>query len=125
MPEGTEVRKDTNSRVQSVRERSTCKECGVEKISPAALYNGVCAECQHKPRATVATEGGFKQYRRKQTAELAAWQPGFDMTDISVSAEDAKAGSPKDGDMIARNPKNHADKWLVAAAYFADNFEGL
>jgi hypothetical protein len=25
--------------------------------------------------------------------------------------------------MIARNPKNHADKWLVAAAYFADNFE--
>jgi hypothetical protein len=27
--------------------------------------------------------------------------------------------------MIARNPKNHADQWLVAAAYFADNFEAL
>jgi hypothetical protein len=25
--------------------------------------------------------------------------------------------------MIARNPKNHADQWLVAAKYFADNFE--
>ena len=33
------------------------------------------------------------------------------------------AGSPKEGDMIARNPKNHADQWLVAAQYFADNFE--
>ena len=29
------------------------------------------------------------------------------------------------GDMIARNPKNHADKWLVAAQYFSDNFEPL
>ena len=28
-------------------------------------------------------------------------------------------------DMIARNPKNHDDQWLVAAAYFADNFEPL
>jgi len=24
--------------------------------------------------------------------------------------------------MIARNPKNHADQWLVAAQYFKDNF---
>ncbi len=65
----------------------------------------------------------FKQYRRKQIAELCAWKPGFDMTDVSVSVEDAKAGSPKQGDMIARNPKNHADVWLVAASYFMDNFE--
>jgi len=27
--------------------------------------------------------------------------------------------------MIARNPKNHADQWLVAAKYFADNFEPI
>lgn len=65
----------------------------------------------------------FTQYRRKQIAELRPWQVGDDMTSISVSAEDTKAGSPKAGDMIARNPKNHADQWLVAAAYFADNFE--
>jgi hypothetical protein len=25
--------------------------------------------------------------------------------------------------MIARNPANHDDKWLVAADYFAANFE--
>lgn len=65
----------------------------------------------------------FNQYRRSQIAELRLWEPGDDMTGISVSAEDTKAGSPKAGDMIARNPKNHADKWLVAAQYFADNFE--
>lgn len=65
----------------------------------------------------------FKKYRRKQIAELRPWQPGEDMTDVSVSQPDQAAGSPKAGDMIARNPKNHTDQWLVAAQYFADNFE--
>ena len=65
----------------------------------------------------------FKQYRRKQIAELRPYVAGEDMTGVNVGAEDAKAGSPKAGDMIARNPKNHDDRWLVAAAYFADNFE--
>lgn len=70
----------------------------------------------------------FMQYRRKQIAELRPYDPTgrdvFGLHDgVSVSAEDAKAGSPRVGDMIARNPKNHADQWLVAAAYFADNFE--
>jgi hypothetical protein len=67
----------------------------------------------------------FKQYRRSQIAELCTWGPGDDMSAVSVSQEDAKAGSPKAGDMIARNPKNHADQWLVAARYFADNFEPM
>jgi hypothetical protein len=35
------------------------------------------------------------------------------------------AGSPKSDDMIARNPANHAEQWLVAAAYFAANFEAV
>ncbi len=72
----------------------------------------------------------FTQYRRKQIAELRPCDPEADRAlmrngAISVSAEDFKAGSPKAGDMIARNPKNHADQWLVAAQYFADNFEPL
>lgn len=67
----------------------------------------------------------FKQYRRKQIAQLTCWKPGFDMTGVSVSLPDAENGSPKHGDMIARNPKNHADMWLVAAQYFSDNFEPL
>lgn len=64
----------------------------------------------------------FKKYRRKQIAEMADWEPGFDMAGVSVSEPDQAAGSPKMGDKIARNPKNPTDKWLVAAEYFADNF---
>ncbi|RWF44260.1 MAG: hypothetical protein EOS65_02470 [Mesorhizobium sp.] len=71
----------------------------------------------------MATE--FTPYRRKQIADLRQWRPEDDMTFISVSEVDRKAGSPKLGDMIARNPKNHDDQWLVAAAYFEDNFEPL
>jgi hypothetical protein len=65
----------------------------------------------------------FIQYRRTQIAEMTPWQPHFDMGSVSVSKPDKEAGSPKIGDMIARNPKNHNDLWLVAAQYFADNFE--
>lgn len=67
----------------------------------------------------------FKQYRRKQIAELRPWVQGEILSGISISAPDFAAGSPKIGDMIARNPKNHADQWLVAAQYFADNFEEI
>jgi hypothetical protein len=62
----------------------------------------------------------FKQYRRRQIAELRPYEPG-----VSISAEDSKAGSPKVGDMIARNPKNHDDRWLVAQEYFKENFAPL
>jgi hypothetical protein len=67
----------------------------------------------------------WKKYRRTQIAEMTDWEPGFDMTGVSVSEVDVSAGSPKQGDKIARNPKNHADKWLVAADYFKDNFGPL
>ena len=43
-------------------------------------------------------------------------------TGVSVSPVDRDAGSPKTGDMIARNPINHDDKWLIAADYFAAKF---
>lgn len=64
----------------------------------------------------------FKQYRRTQIAEMRPWQEGDKMDDISVSAPDRANGSPKLGDMIARNPANHEDKWLVAEEYFKTNF---
>jgi hypothetical protein len=67
----------------------------------------------------------YKQYRRSQIAEMADWHSGFDMTGVSISEPDRKNGSPKMGDKIARNPKNHEDRWLVAAVYFADNFEAV
>ena len=69
---------------------------------------------------------GFKPYRRKQIAELREYELGEILDScVSVSQADRDAGSPKVGDMIARNPKNHKDQWLVSAAYFADNFEPL
>lgn len=68
----------------------------------------------------------FKQYLRKQIAELRPYEPGEALdSKVSISEADRKAGSPKLGDMIARNPKDHDDQWLVAAAYFADNFEPM
>lgn len=67
----------------------------------------------------------YAKYRRSQIAELADWTPGFDMSGVSVSDSDKRAGSPKLGDKIARNPVNHADRWLVAADYFLVNFEPI
>ena len=66
----------------------------------------------------------FKQYRRRQkVSELRLYVEDEDLGGVAISPEDLEAGSPKAGDMIARNPKNHDDKWLMAAEYFADNFE--
>ena len=42
---------------------------------------------------------------------------------ISISEADRINGSPKLGDMIARNPNNHEDQWLIAADDWAENFE--
>lgn len=67
----------------------------------------------------------FKQYRRRQIAELRPYEDGEDLTGVSISDEDKKTGSPRAGDMIARNPKNHKDQWLVAKQYFKDNFEPM
>lgn len=67
----------------------------------------------------------FQKYRRSQIAELAPWTPEFNMNRVSVSASDRENGSPKKGDMIARNPVNHEDQWLVAKDYFETNFEAF
>lgn len=42
---------------------------------------------------------------------------------VSISDEDLNNDSPKIGDMIARNPKDHNDQWLISEQYFKDNFE--
>jgi hypothetical protein len=81
----------------------------------------------------------FKEYKRSKIAELReislddirAMKDTGELTftidseriTVSISEEDLKKGSPKIGDMIARNPKNHKDQWLVAEQYANDNFE--
>jgi len=71
----------------------------------------------------------FKKYRRTSIAELRpVTQSDIDRFAngiYSVSIEDLRNGSPKIGDMIARNPKNHLDQWLIAKDYFEQNFESL
>jgi hypothetical protein len=80
----------------------------------------------------------FKSYRRKNVSEMREVTQSdianfnqdrhiHSLQDhlfkVSISQADLDNGSPKIGDMIARNPKNHNDKWLVAKAYFEDNLE--
>jgi hypothetical protein len=79
----------------------------------------------------------FKKYRRTQIAEMRpvteeekelgrlVVTKTHSRKAISVSETDLQNGSPKIGDMIARNPKNHDDQWLVAEQYFNDNFETI
>ena len=78
----------------------------------------------------------FKKYKRTQIAEMRPVTqsdidiennqhkiPEYWQSKISISQTDRENGSPKIGDMIARNPKNYNDQWLVAQQYFKDNFE--
>lgn len=65
----------------------------------------------------------WNQYKRKGTSEMRPYVLGEDLTDVSMSVEDARNNSPQEGDMIARNPKNHKDQWLVAKKYFEENLE--
>lgn len=66
----------------------------------------------------------WQNYRRTQISSLRPYLEGETLSDrVSISPADRDAGRPKKGDMIARNPKNHDDMWLVASDYFKDNFE--
>lgn len=68
----------------------------------------------------------FKQYRRKSISEMRPFIEGEILdSKVSISEADKANGSPKLGDMIARNPKNHEDQWLVAKQYFEDNLEEI
>lgn len=70
----------------------------------------------------------WNQYRRKGLSEMRPVNSDetlytLHQKGISVSLADIENGSPQPGDMIARNPKNHNDQWLVASQYFEDNLE--
>jgi len=72
----------------------------------------------------------WKKYRRLGVSEMTPYNSNTGLDEIisdsvSISEVDKLNGSPKEGDMIARNPKNHEDKWLVAGKYFKDNFEEI
>jgi ABC-type microcin C transport system permease subunit YejE len=64
-----------------------------------------------------------KIYKKKQVQPMQAWTADTDMTGVSVSQADKDSGSPKLGDMIAFNPQNLTDRWLVAEKFLNDNYE--
>lgn len=64
------------------------------------------------------TKSDIKCYNAGNTIPVTSFQ-----FSVSISDADRKAGSPKIGDMIARNPKNPYDQWLVAKEYFRENFK--
>lgn len=64
----------------------------------------------------------FKEYLRTSLGELRPYVPGEDLSGVCVSPICVKQGSPQEGDMIARDPKNHADQWLVSRDYFKENY---
>ena len=67
----------------------------------------------------------FRKYRRLgKLSELRPYIPGEVLSaHVSIQQEDRDTGSPKEGDMIARNPDNHKDMWLMSAAYFVANID--
>ena len=67
----------------------------------------------------------FSPYRRKSISEMRPYIQGEILEGVSISAIDIENGSPLVGDMIARNPKNHKDQWLVSEQYFQDNLEAV
>ena len=103
------------------------------------LFNNYFVIILHLYKLKLKVMEKFKEYKRSKIAELReislddirAMKDTGELTftidsgriTVSISEEDLKKGSPKIGDMIARNPKNHKDQWLVAEQYANDNFE--
>lgn len=75
----------------------------------------------------------FKQYKRKGLSEMVSVtefiENGGDLSKVSVSPPDIllHKENPDEFNLgyVARNPKNHEDKWYVAKKYFDDNLEAV
>ena len=65
---------------------------------------------------------GLRYYTKKVVQPAFPWEQGTDMNRVSVSTTDEEGGSPKKGDMIAINPSNPTDKWLIAEKFFNANY---
>lgn len=69
------------------------------------------------------TELKITLYRKSKTQPMMPWHSGMNMESVSIPSADAQNGSPKAGDMIAYNPEDSGDRWLVSAEFFRDNYE--
>ena len=62
-------------------------------------------------------------YRKKALQEMFCWRPDIEQAMLSISEADLTKGSPKLGDMVAFNPNDPSDFWLVEEQFFKDNYE--
>jgi hypothetical protein len=62
-------------------------------------------------------------YRKKALQELIPWDPTIAPDLLSISEADLAKGSPKVGDMVAFNPNDASDFWLVEKEFFKNNYE--
>lgn len=66
----------------------------------------------------------FKPYIKTQVTYLRPYEEGEVLSEnVSISQFDLDNGSPKIGDMIARNPDYFNDGWLVAKEFFINNYK--
>ena len=82
---------------------------------------------QRKQKAELrpVTRDDIQHYELDGINELIQIKDDKSVITVSISEADKENGSPKIGDMIARNPKNHNDQWLVSKEYFNENFESI
>jgi hypothetical protein len=70
-------------------------------------------------------EDQFVNYSRITIVEMRPYVIGEDMTNVYVDAALAEHGHPKEGDMIARNPRDRGEQWLMTKENFSANFETM
>jgi hypothetical protein len=66
---------------------------------------------------------GCKNYRKKHVQPMRPWEDGENMSGVSISDADKTKGCPKQGDMIAINPNNISDRWLIEKEFFETTYE--
>jgi hypothetical protein len=64
----------------------------------------------------------WTQYRRTTVMDMRPYEPGEDISKIEILPVDREHGSPKEGDMIVRDPNDETKGYLVNQHYFAHNF---
>lgn len=97
----------------------------IEKVIITDGGDHTVAEWKKDEGITWPKEGEtMKLYRKKQMIEVERWSPGIDMEGVSVSDADKANGSPKTGDVIARNSDGDPkDRWLISQATFERTYE--
>jgi len=75
-----------------------------------------CPDCNKQKK--------LKPYRKKSIQMMRPYREGEILDKcVSISQADRENGSPKVGDMIAVNPKDNTDQWLIAKRFFMENYE--